>query len=305
MASVATYRLSLLVSIIMGMGLYLRSVRWHELKPSALFFVPVLSAVLVPICARLFFFIARINYLLPTQGWAGLFDFRPQGMAYIGSIIGLVLAGYLSAKFSGEKYNKLMDAMAPGALLALLLSRLSEYYVTSGQGKYIEKDILRFFPVAVENEWGEWYYAVFMLEAFFAFIIIVDAVKNRERSHGYLWQKALLFLFCSQILCESLRSETLRWGFVRVYQLFCAFGVSWFYIKWSRRAVKRGVPMSKLWPSLVLLVIVLVSVGGIEYGLDKWREVPHWLLYSLMTLGLSLLAMTGMRLLKRSKGMVL
>ena len=305
MASLATYRLSLLVSIIMGLGLYLRSVRWHELKPSALFYVPVLSAVLVPIFSRLFYFIARINFLLPTQGWAGLLDFRPQGMAYTGSIIGLWLSGYLSAKLSGENYNKLLDAVTPGALLVLLLSRLSEYYVTSGQGNYIEKDIFRFFPLAVGNEWGEWYYAVFMLEAFFALMILIDAVKNRERSHGYLWQKALLFLFCSQILCESLRSETLRWGFVRVYQLFCAFGISFLYVKWSRRAVKRGISMSRLWPAFVLLIIVLVSVGGIEYGLDKWREVPHWLLYALMTLGLSSLAMTGMRLLKRSKGMVL
>ena len=305
MSSEATYQLSLLISIIMGLGLYLRSVRWLELKRSAIILVPLLSALLVPFCARLFFFIARINFILPTQGWAGLLDFRPEGMAYTGSIIGLGLAGYLSAKLSGEQYNKVLDAVTPGALLALLLSRFSEYYITSGQGKYIEKDILRFFPLAVENEWGEWYYAVFMLEAFFALIILIDAVKNRERSHGYLWQKALLFLFCSQILCESLRAETLRWGFVRVYQLFCAFGITWFYVKWSRCALNRGVSLSKLWTSLDRVFFELTSVVGTEFALDKWREVPHWLLYSLMTLGLSSLAFAGMRLLKRSKGMVL
>ena len=69
--------------------------------------------------------------------------------------------------------------------------------------------------------------------------------------------------------------------------------------------MNRGVSLSKLWPSLVLLFFVLASVVGIEFALDKWREVPHWLLYSLMTLGLSSLALAGMRLLKRSKGMVL
>ncbi|NLA54077.1 MAG: hypothetical protein GX858_06995, partial [Clostridiales bacterium] len=238
-------------------------------------------------------------------GWGGLLDFRPEGMAYTGVIVGLGLSGFLTAKITGENYNKLLDAITPGALLALLLSRLSEFYVTSGQGKYIEQDILRFFPLAVENEWGEWYYAVFMLEALFAFMILIDERKNRERSYGYLWQKALLFLFCSQILCESLRAETLRWGFVRVYQLFCAFGITWFYVKWSSRARKRGVSMSLIWPSLVLLVIVLFGLVGIEFALDKWREMPHWLLYAVMSLGLSFLAFAGMRLLKRSKGMVL
>ncbi len=305
MGSEATYQLSLLISIIMGLGLYFRSVRWLELKRWVVFLVPLIAVILVPVCSRLFYFIARFDYVLPMQGWAGLLDFRPEGMSYTGAIVGLWLTGNLSAKISGEHPNTLLDALTPGALLTLLLSRLAEYYVSAGQGKYIENKFLHFFPLAVKNEWGEWYYAIFMLEALFALLILFDALKNRERSRGYLWQKALLFLFCSQILCESLRAETLRWGFVRVYQLTCFLGIAWFYVKWSRRALKRGVSLSILMPSFVLLLVMLGSLVGIEFALDKWREMPHWVLYSLMTIGLYALAMNGMSLLKRSKGMVL
>lgn len=297
--------MGLIISIIMGLGLYFRTVHWLDLKRRSLFFFPILSLFLVPLCARLFYFLARFAYLLPTQGWAGIFNFSPEGLSYTGSILGLWLSGYLTAQISGEHYNKMLDAVTPAALLVLLLSRLSEYFVSFGQGKYIEQEFLHFFPLAVKNQWGEWYYAVFMLEAFFALLILFDAIKNRERSHGYRWQKALLFLFCSQILCESFRAETLKWGFVRVYQLFCALGIVWFYIKWSRRGVKRGLAFKSLLPYFGLLLFAVAVLPGIEYALDKWREMPHWVLYTLMVSVLISLADGGMRLLKKSKGMVM
>ena len=55
--------------------------------------------------------------------------------------------------------------MAPGAALALACSRLGEYSIGEGIGPDVSVPGLCFFPMAVVNEWGEWKYAVFLLEA--------------------------------------------------------------------------------------------------------------------------------------------
>ena len=61
-------------------------------------------------------------------------------------------------------------------------ARVSEKYLDMlGTGKYTDSEFLCRFPFAVSNEWGEWYLAIFMLEALAALVIAgIFTVKKRE-----------------------------------------------------------------------------------------------------------------------------
>lgn len=238
-------------------------------------------AILLPVTiilmlygARLFYFVVRIHFVLPMYGWADLPVLYPEGMALGGAVLGLLLAGWLTGKATKLPAHALLDVLAPAGMLTLALSRLGEYFVPIGQGGYVESAALQFFPLAVVNEYGEWYWAVFMLEALVAALIFVYLLRMKPKFLGERWQQGLLLLMLTQIFCESLRAEALKWGFVKVHQLAAAVGLAFM----MGFAMRRAKP-ERLWPYPLALFIDIGLMVGIEFALDKWQEMPHWALY--------------------------
>ena len=70
------------------------------------------------------------------------------------------------------------------AALTIALCRFSEYFSGEGIGMYVENEALRFFPLAVSNEWGEWYWAIFVLEGLAALAIMACLLRQRARRPG-------------------------------------------------------------------------------------------------------------------------
>lgn len=300
MDNVAAYTAGLVAAALMGAGFYIKQGRRALIAPGMLSFSMLISLGLGLLLSRAFTFFTRIQFLLPTQGWQGLFDFEVQGLSYMGGIAGILLACAITAVIFKQDAHIILDAMAPGVLLAALLSRLAEYFVSTGQGSFVENEALHFFPLAVKNQWDEWYYAVFMLEALFALLILWDALRI-TRPRGQRWQRALYLFFCGQMLCESLLAETIKWGFVRVNQLFCAIGAAGIMACWLMK-LRRGQGPS-LWRRAAPLVLigVIALMVGLEFALDRWQETPRWLLYIAMSISLGGLAGTGLGLLKKIK----
>ena len=243
MENEAAYAAGLIAASLMGAGYYANRAHAEGVRNRAIALGFLIALPLRLMLSRAFAFFAQLQYLLPTEGWMGLLDMRPQGLSYIGAIAGLLLGGYLSELVCKLPRHRLLDPISSGALITLALSRLAEIMVSTGQGSYVENASLHFFPLAVENEWGEWYFAVFMLEVFFALLILWET-QRVARPAGERWQRSLFLFFCSQMLCESLRAETIKWGFVRVHQLFCAIGAAALVITWAIKALRRGVPVS-------------------------------------------------------------
>ncbi|NLD33307.1 MAG: hypothetical protein GX653_00185 [Clostridiales bacterium] len=282
MAGESVYLLTLGTAAAMGAGLYTRMARGRGLKSAALWLPPVLAILLGVLCARVFYFLVRVDYLLPTQGWAGLMDLRPQGMALGGAVIGVLLGGLLAARLVRVDVHRVLDWLAAPAAWTLLVARLGEYFVDRGQGAYVRKATQQFFPLAVKNQWDEWYYAIFMLEALFALALVLVALYGREAGGGRRWQRVLLLLFLTQVFAESLRAETIKWGFVRVHQLFAALGIAALMLGWARAARRRG--RGSCLPCLAVLLAGVGLLIGIEFALDRWQQTPRWVLYGAMTL---------------------
>lgn len=276
------YLLCLLTAAVCGCGLYAFLAARAGYKARELWLPPLLALGCGLVCARLFYFISRTDLLLTGFGWARFFRIGVRGMAFGGALIGLLLSGLISAGRLKKQVHQMLDLLAPAGLATLGLARLGEYFIDFGQGSYVEDPSLQFFPLSVVNSWGEWYFAVFMLEALFALATLVYVLRKRRTEPGALWRTSLTIILGSQIICESLRADTLRWGFVRVHQLFCALGLAALLLHYLRLARRAGRSMGSLLYLPALLMAGIAIIIGIEFALDKLQEMPNPLLYAIM-----------------------
>ena len=128
------------------------------------------------------------------------------------------------------------------------------------------------------DEFGDWYGALNLAEAAAALAILLLVVRRGSRLRGARFALALLWWSMSQILFESLRGETLRWGFVRVQQVQCAvFGAG--VLLWAELSGGKGRPGRALCAAGYLAGVA--ALVAIEFILDRlpW---PRWADYLAM-----------------------
>ena len=251
----------------------------------------------IPLClllARLVYVLARLDFFL-ERGEGMALRLWQGGYTLWGAIPGFLLAGILTARLAGLKSSNLLDILTPAGLLMLALGRFCEGL--SGQGFGEESSTkLSFFPFAVVNEYGEWRWAIFMLEGMAALLFMLILFKEKNLYPGGVLRHALTLLCASQILFESLREdEFLRWGFVRLGQLLPAILLLLLMITASKKAGEdRRVPIpfaGSMFAFLILLVIAL------EFAFDK-TSLGTGLIYAAM-----LLAVIGLYAIVRAAGL--
>ena len=235
--------------------------------------------------ARLYYLAA---YCLPGGGMgnAELVSDRPYEYAACGAVLGVILAVFPASKPLRMPAGRLLDAAAPGGMAALMLERIAEVFADFGWGDEILEEKWQFFPLALRDGYGDWYGAVNLLEAAAAFFVLLLALRKRRRD-GTLFALTLLWWSMSQILCESLRAETLRWGFVRVQQVQCAvFGAA--ALLWALRRMKADGKRRLVFFAAYLSGVA--AVIALEFALDR-LSWPRWLDYLMMAAALSAMGM--------------
>ena len=246
----------------------------------------LLCAVLSPLCARVYLHVTKYA----SRGLSGfvLLSGRPYEYAMCGALLGVVLAGVLCARLTRQRAGQVLDALAPAGLLALAVARFGEIFSDFGWGQTILEPVWQRLPFAVQDMYGQWHLAVFMLEGIAALALAVCAWRMRGETAGDVFLTALLWLSMTQIFCESLRAETIRWGFVRVQQVKCAvFGLI-VLVTWALR--RRGG-----WA--IPLAVYLTGVGVValmEYALDK-LPMPQAFDYAVMAAVLGVMGLAAMR----------
>lgn len=162
----------------------------------------------------------RVLYLISETGM-GFHLFKMENvreMAFMGVFLGAWLAAFLIGRLT--RRDAILNAVAKPALFMIAMARFAEIFVTFGLGQEVAAPWLQFIPLAMPNDFLGYSLSVFLLEGLWALIALLLLYRPRFRGqegHG------LLLLFCSmQVFFETLRQETLQWGFVRVSQLLCA-----------------------------------------------------------------------------------
>lgn len=241
--------------------------------------------------ARLMYVLIRLPFFIE---WGEGLAFRlwQGGYSVWGAVAAFLLAGCLTARLTRQNPGALLDRLLPAALVLLALARCCEGLAGQGFGQEVPAG-LAFFPLAVGNEWGEFRYAIFMLEAAGALLILFLVYRRPGKVPG-LRTRLALGLFCAlQILFESLREDqVLSWGFVKVSQVFAACTLLALMVEglYLRQSAAWPWPRHLALTSLVLLITV---VGLLEYALDK-SNLNTLLIYALMSL-----AVLGLGLLLR------
>lgn len=250
----------------------------------------LLAVPLCIVCARGYYLL--MNNVIGGAFWmGGLISFYPYENAMCGSVLGAMLAAVLAARLTGERPARLLDALAPAALLMIVLARAAEVFSDFGWGQVIDDPALCFFPVAAQDMYGQWHGAVFMLESVLALAVLAAVLLRKWRVPGGRFAFALVCWSTAQIFCESLRAETLRWGFVRVQQVQCAVFALAVLAIGSVKAGLRGRRLVLPW-SVYLLGVALVV--GLEYALDK-LPMPRLLDYALMAIVLAAMGWAAIR----------
>ena len=246
--------------------------------------------------ARLVYCLTCWDYIMvDLDGWDFILHPWEGGYTLWGGVLGAMAAAVLYAKRTKVSCARLLDVLAPGGALALLILRAGEYFTGQGMGHYVQDERFQFFPLAVLNVFSdpeydifEYQIPVFFWEAVAALVILIWAASLLRRGKpGDSAQAFLILLGTSQIFLESLREdEFIRFGFVRFNQLMCAVVLLAVLLLRLRSASARR----RAW-SLVCFALCIGLIIAIEFALDK-SSIPNPLLYAVM--GADLIGLTAL-----------
>lgn len=290
------YVLWFLGSLVISLGLFALMNRGKKGVLPQCLLMGALGTVFGVVLAKLVYYLAMINYMM-MYGWLqSLVDVTMGTFSYYGGVAGFCLGVVLTARLTHEKPMALLDAFAPAGVLLAALARFGEFFL-EGVGTrdflYWELPEHCFFPLAVSNEYGEWLYAVFMLEGLLTLCVFVLCVTC-FRQQRFL--RALFYLCLLQILCESLRTDSFTWLFVKVEQLICMLGLAGvllvYCIKTPVQGFRRWLPILYCFPVAAVFVVL-------EFALNGKIPMGKPLCYAIMIAGLVLLSLNEIRAFRR------
>ena len=253
----------------------------------------VVAAALV--CARLSYCLVRFSFFVFEMGPLSILNLRMGGYLLYGAVLGGLAAAVHAARSEQADVIATLDELAAPGMLAVLISRLAESTTTEGVGAWIENPALQRFPIAVQNEYGEWQLAIFLLEALIAAAILIALIARRY-ARGERIMTALLLYAGTQIVCESLRMDScLRVGFVRVSQVISAVVILAVTVVRARCYGDKKTLLLRI----AAVLLGAAAVGGLEWALDK-TEVDNRILYLVMTAVCVWLMAAGSRFKKKT-----
>ena len=210
------------------------SARKNGISAGAVSTFAVMALPLGVLCSRAGWCLARLDWVARQEHF--FFQLQRGGGMLYGALIGVMLALWVTARIQKLPFAKLADLTAAPGLLVIAIGRLAEGLVGEGYGRNLyewfdpwgEQSLIAWedpsplfrFPFAVPDHYEEYNFAIFVLEAFAAILMLVLVLCSRRRRAGAKAVLALLLYAAMQAVFESMRQDSvLRFGFVRVNQL--------------------------------------------------------------------------------------
>ena len=304
---VQAYTVVLVLAAVLGTGLMWIRSKDFGLKKSTAFGYVLCAAPLALFLARLVYCAVRYEWIFQNEmgefdGLWHFFEWGNGGMNIIGALAGCLLAGALCARLTKQKAGAVLDCAALAGALLIAVARFAQPLSGQGFGDLIESPAFSFFPLAIENEWGEWMLAVCIIEGVLALAVFSFLLVKAQKAHrpGVL-SLYFLVLFCaSQIMPQSLRSDDVLFIFIfaRVTQIgyvIFLIGAAAVAGVWAVR--RTGVTASLTIEWFLLLLGIGVCIGA-EFALDK-TNLPDLLVYAVMIAALLGMAALGARRIKK------
>lgn len=308
---VTAYALCIVIALALGLLLMAWQQRKHGLSGDTAEIFALLALPLGLVGARLFYCLARLTFYM-EEGVINVLRLWDGGYAMWGAALGAVIAVILTAKITRQSAARVMDAAAAPAALVIALGRLAEFFSGEGIGQMIDTEataaIFQRFPFAVPHpQWEEPCWAIFMLEALAAFVILAVLLAKKPGKAGDK-TKLFLILYCSsQSLLEALRGDNfLIWTqvFIRVSQLTAVLVLAGLMFRalycWTKAAAEARMPKARL---IACWVIFLVGVGvniWMQFAVQKSAEIPAWLCYAIMAVCSAAFGVTSYQMIMKN-----
>jgi len=217
--------------------------------------------------------------------WSALTDYSVGSYCLPGAFIGVILA-VLLIRLLGltNKPGRLLDCLAPGAVLAIAFIRLSALFNYSCRGKIVvNTPFLQRLPLASKIATGEYRFATFFVEfivllILFAWLLGFFFKRRRSSMKGdaprdgnvalmfLLWYSTIEFVFDSSRYDSSfLRSN----GFVSIVQIICAVSILLVLIIYSVRSIKANGLGARHFVIWIGWLAALGVVGYTEYLVQR------------------------------------
>ena len=186
----------------------------------------VLGSLFALVCAKAGYLIHDLGANLLEGTFDEVTALEPELLSFAGGCAGFTAGTALAARLTGIRPMKALDLFAAPACLFLFLARIAE----AGMGELgtgSEAELLRFFPIAMEDDWGDPCLSVFVLEALWALVCLIPALRKEpvERD-GTVFTRTAVWLLGGQIGWEMLLQypfvRTFVTSFVSLEQVICA-----------------------------------------------------------------------------------
>lgn len=219
------------------------------------------------------------------------------GASMSGAFAGVTLAAFLVEKHCKVPHGILMDKLALGMPLALIVARLAEIPTGVGMGRQVDTPWLQWL-----GSFTDGCHPVFIYETLWAVVtgIALLGYLRRNRRPGDILLTFMTLYGSAQVFFESLRDDYhMVIYFIRINQIAALVMVVIAFVIWMVRWGRKGAR------PLGLIVAALLVIAGIALGIVQEFAVdsnPNLLFeYALMALALVLIAAVSLTVRKKAE----
>ena len=191
------------------------------------------------IFARLYYIVFSLNeFIKPDLSFGqvllGMLNVRSGGLAIYGAIIGGMLGMFIYSRRKKMHFLSITDLVLPGVAISQAIGRWGNFFNQEAYGGVISKSFPPYFPLAVKirectqpccenlsTNLGNLHYATFFYEScwcFVIFIVLWFILRKRVKHRGDITLAYIIMYGVERSLVESLRTDSLMLGSVRVSQ---------------------------------------------------------------------------------------
>lgn len=239
--------------------------------------------------ARIFFVVFAWEQF-ERDPWS-IFDVSQGGFTLFGALIGALIAVLVYAKMHSDlSLGRLLEAFAAPMFLLIGIGRWGDYFMQSGFGELLPDGFphLPFITVYIDRL-QDWRLGLFFIESLACLLIFAFLIYNAENWHawgdGFLW--GIILYGAVRTVLESMRQDSLFWGFVRVSQVCAVLLPLIAGFIFFKRIISVHGKLSM--PEWILMAAMLASVGlgfAMEFNMGSGREglFRMGLVFSMLTL---------------------
>ena len=219
------YSITMFLGVILGIIVAYIEIKRKKISVSSFSDMAFYAILFGFIGARLYYVLFNLDYYMADpieiiKVWNG-------GLAIHGGIIGAVIAIYVYCKKNKLMFIEMLDICAPAIVIGQVIGRWGNFFNSEAHGGIVAKSFLEsmHLPNFIINGMyinGNYYHPTFLYESILnliCFIVLMILRKNKDIKIGVLTGIYLIWYGIVRIFIESLRTDSLMLGSIKMAQL--------------------------------------------------------------------------------------